>query len=429
MDDQTSGPAARESGAPGPRRSRRSHRSQRSQQSQQSQPSQRPRGSHRDAAPADRGFMTRRRVVAISATSLSVLAVAGAVGLWAAYENLNSNIKTVDIHTDSGGGGVAAGTGGSPAPTGDHAAMNVLLIGSDSRDGDNGQYGDRNSGARSDTTMLLHVAADRKSATVASIPRDTMVRLPSCTQPNGTASAPQLAMFNSAFSIGGAACTVKTVESISGLTIDHVLVVDFTGFKNIVDAIGGVPVTLDKAVDDPDSHLNLPAGTTVVNGEQALAFVRARHNLGDGSDIGRMSRQQQFLNSALDTLNTNGTLDDPKKLYKVLDAATKALTTDPALGSLNALADFASDVRQVPRQNVTYLTVPWQWYQPDPNRVQLAPKAQELFDAMRQDAAVPADVLALSAKQGEETETGTGTETGTAATGTTPAPSASPTTR
>jgi LCP family protein required for cell wall assembly len=349
---------------------------------------------------ADRGFMSRRRVVVISAASLSVLAVAGAAGLWTAYHRLNDNIKTVEIHTESGTGGVAGGAAPASTP---HDAMNVLLIGSDSRDGANGQYGDRNSGARSDTAMLLHVAGDRKNATVASIPRDTMVQMPSCAQSDGTVSKPQLAMFNAAYSIGGAACTVKTVESISGLTVDHVLVVDFTGFKNLVDAMGGVPVTLDTAVDDPDSHLDLPAGTTVVNGEQALAFVRARHNLGDGSDIGRMSRQQQFLNAALDALNTSGTLDDPKKLYQVLDAATKALTTDPGLGSLNKLADFAADLRQVPRQNIAYLTVPWQWYQPDPNRVELASKAQELFDAMRLDTPVPADVLALSARQGEQT--------------------------
>ncbi|MFL6111173.1 MAG: LCP family protein [Catenulispora sp.] len=347
---------------------------------------------------ADSGFLTRRRVVAISAASLSILTIAGAVGLWTAYNRLNDNIKTVDIHTESGTGGAG------PAPaSAAHGAMNVLLIGSDSRDGANSQYGDQNSGARSDTTMLLHVAGDRKSATVASIPRDTMVQLPSCTEPNGTVATPQLGMFNSAFAIGGAACTVKTVESISGLTIDHVLAVDFTGFKNIVDAIGGVPVTLDKAVNDPDSHLNLPAGTTVVNGEQALAFVRARHDLGNGSDIGRMGRQQQFLNAALDTLTSDGTLNDPAKLYKVLDAATKALTTDPGLGSLSALASFASDLKQVPRADITYLTVPWQWYRPDPNRVELAAKSQELFEAMRLDKAVPADVLALSAKQGEQT--------------------------
>lgn len=397
MEDPTAGPADRPDDAPdepvGPRPSGSRHFRQ-----------GRRRG-RRHTGPADSGSMSRRRVVLICATSLSVLAVAGTVGLWSVYNRLNDNIRTVDIHADSAVDppDTMSPKPGTPSSTGDRAPMNVLLIGSDDRDGANAQYGDANSGARSDTTMLLHVAADRKSATVASIPRDTMVQLPACKQPGGTLSTPQLGMFNSAFSIGGAACTVHTVESLSGLTVDHVLVVDFTGFKKLVDAIGGIPVHLDQAVDDPDSHLNLPAGTTVVNGDQALAFVRARHNLGDGSDIGRMSRQQQFLNSALDTLTTNGTLDDPAKLYKVLDAATKALTTDPALGSLAALADFASDLKQVPRQRVTYLTVPWQWYQPDPNRVQLAPKAQELFSAMRNDVAVPADVLALSAKQGEQT--------------------------
>jgi len=362
----------------------------------------------RRKSPADGGSMSRRRVVVICATSLSVLAVAGTVGLSALYNRLNDNIRTVDIHADGAPGAGDAlhpqsSTPQSSTPSGDRASMNVLLIGSDDRDGSNAHYGDANSGARSDTTMLLHVAADRKSAMVASIPRDTMVQTPACVESDGTESRPQFGMFNAAFSIGGPACTVKTVEAFSGLTVDHVLVVDFTGFKKIVDAIGGVPVHLDQAVNDPESHLNLPAGTTVVNGEQALAFVRARHNLGDGSDIGRMNRQQEFLNSALDTLAANGTLDDPAKLYKVLDAATKALTTDSALGSLPALADFAWDLKQVPRQQITYLTVPWQWYQPDPNRVQLAPMAQELFTAMRQDTPVPADVLALAAKQGEQT--------------------------
>ncbi|MEY9863282.1 LCP family protein required for cell wall assembly [Catenulispora sp. GAS73] len=389
MDDQTTGPADPS------RRSRRAARrvARRAE-----------RHDARHISAADIGSMSRRRVVIICATSLSVLAIAGATGLWAVYNRLNDNIRTVDIHADDAPGPAdALRPSSATPPPGGRAAMNVLLIGSDDRDGANAQYGDANSGARSDTTMLLHVAGDRKSATVASIPRDTMVQTPACLLSNGGQSQAQFGMFNAAFSIGGAACTVKTVEGFSGLTIDHVLVVDFTGFKKIVDAIGGIPVHLDQAVNDPDSHLNLPAGTTVVDGEQALAFVRARHNLGDGSDIGRMSRQQQFLNSALDTLAADGTLDDPAKLYKVLDAATKALTTDPALGSLPALADFASDLKQVPRQQITYLTVPWQWYQPDPNRVQLAPIAQELFTAMRQDAPVPADVLALSAKQGEQT--------------------------
>ena len=375
MDDQTTGPADRPNDAP-----------------------------QRRTSPADSGSMSRRRVVVICATSLAVLAIAGTAGLWAVYNRLNDNIRTVDIHTGDGPGSAdTLRPQPSTSSSGGRPPMNVLLIGSDDRDGPNAQYGDANSGARSDTTMLLHVAADRKSATVASIPRDSMVQTPACVLPDGRQSQPQFGMFNAAFSIGGAACTVRTVEALSGLRIDHVLVLDFTGFKKLIDAIGGVPVHLDQPVNDPESHLNLPAGTTVVNGEQALAFVRARHNLGDGSDIGRMSRQQEFLNATLDTLADNGTLDDPAKLYKVLDAATKALTTDPALGSLPALADFAWDLKQVPRQRVTYLTVPWQWYHPDPNRVQLAPKAQELFTAMRDDTPVPADVLALSAKQGEQT--------------------------
>ena len=323
---------------------------------------------------------SRRQVVAIGASSLAVLVLAGGIGGYSLYHRLESNIRTVDI------GPAPGGRPGQP--------LNVLLIGSDSRAGANSQYG-TTGGARSDTTMLLHVAANRRSATVASIPRDTMVQLPACTQPDGTSSVPQLGMFNSAFATGGAVCTVKTVESLTNISIDHVLAVDFTGFKNIIDAIGGVPVTLDKPIVDPESHLNLPAGTTVVNGEQALAFVRARHSFGDGSDIGRMTRQQQFLYSALDTLAKNGALDDPAKLYKILDAATKALTTDAALGSLPALASFADDIKQVPRTKITYLTVPWQSYPADPNRVQFAPAAQQLFDDLRQDVPVSPTITAL----------------------------------
>ena len=150
-----------------------------------------------------------------------------------------------------------------------------------------------------------------------------MVNVPSCTLPNGTSSMAYFGMFNSAYTTGGAACTVKTVEYVTDIPIDHLMVIDFTGFKNMIDAIGGVPVTLDQPVDDPDSHLNLPAGRTVLTGEQALAFVRARHAFGDGSDLGRMGRQQQFVQATLDQMTADGTLADPSRLYKVLDAATK----------------------------------------------------------------------------------------------------------
>lgn len=332
--------------------------------------------------------ISRRQVVLFSAMSLVLLVVAGSLGLWAVYDRLNSNIRSVDI------GNIPRNVKDGP--------LNILLIGSDDRSGPNAEYGQAG-GARSDTVMLLHVAADRHSAVVASIARDTMVNVPSCTLPNGTSSMAYFGMFNSAYTTGGAACTVKTVEDLTDIPVDHLMVVDFTGFKNMIDAIGGVPVTLDQAVNDPDSHLNLPAGRTVLNGEQALAFVRARHAFGDGSDLGRMGRQQQFVQATLDTMTGDGTLADPSKLYKVLDAATKAITTDPPLASLSALMALASDIKRVPRTQVQYLTAPWQWYGPDPNRVEFSPKAQELFDALRNDQPVPADVIAeVNAEKGKE---------------------------
>jgi LCP family protein required for cell wall assembly len=336
-------------------------------------------GGRRKRRRAQGGDALSRRVVKISALSLVTLTAASAVGLGALYKHLDNNIKTVDVSS-------AAGTN-APVKVSE-GALNILLIGSDSRAGTNAEYG-TDSGARSDTTMLLHVSKDRKTATVASIPRDSMVQIPSCDLGNGKTSAATLGMFNSAFATGGAACTVKTVQSISGIAIDHVMVVDFTGFKDIVDAIGGVQVTLDKAVNDPASHLDLPAGTSTITGEQALAYVRARETLGDGSDIGRMSRQQEFMKSVLDKMTSDGVLNDPAKLVKVLDAATKSLTTDPALGSLSALTSLADDLKTVPKSGVTYLTVPWQSYAPDPNRVELAPTAQTLFASMLDDTPLP----------------------------------------
>lgn len=328
-----------------------------------------------------------RRIVGASALSLALLTAGTAVGLYAVYNRLDHNIKTVDIGLPSIGATTATNSKVKDGP------LNILLIGSDSRAGDNAVYG-ADSGARSDTTMLLHVASDRKTATVASIPRDSMVQIPSCDLANGKTSTARLNMFNSAFSTGGAACTVKTVTALTGIPIDHVMVVDFTGFKTIVDAVGGVTVHLDQAVADPDSHLNLPAGDSVVTGDQALAFVRARHGLGDGSDIGRMQRQQEFLNAVLDKLSSDGVLSDPSKLFKVLDAATTSLTTDASLGSLSALTSLAGDLKTVPRTGITYLTVPWQVYAPDPNRLEFAPASVTLFEALRDDRPVPVSISA-----------------------------------
>ncbi|MFD7858898.1 LCP family protein [Streptomyces microflavus] len=284
-------------------------------------------------------------------------------------------------------------------------AQNILLIGSDSRAGENSEYGRDDGGSqRSDTTILLHLAADRKSATAVSLPRDLMAEIPSCRTGDDKETRKRFAQFNSAFELGGTACTIRTVERMTGIRIDHHMVVDFNGFKEMVDAVDGVEICLPKAIDDKDAHLDLPAGRQTLNGEEALGYVRARKTLGDGSDTERMERQQQFLGALVNKMQSNGVLLNPTRLYPVLDAATKSLTTDPGLDSLRDLYDLVRSMRDVPTEQVQFLTVPRQPYRLDRNRDELVePDAGELFKQLREDkpvAVVPADELKDAEKGG-----------------------------
>lgn len=278
-----------------------------------------------------------------------------------------------------------------PAPT-PGEPINILLMGSDTREGKNGKgYGHVAdiAGARSDTTILLHISGDRTRALAVSIPRDSQVQLPVCKTTNGTTGGGYTSRFNEAFEIGGPSCTVKAVQQLTGVPINHYLVVDFTGFKNVVSALGGVEVCLKEAVNDPKSRLNLPAGKSVVHGEQALAFVRARYALGDGSDIGRIERQQEFLSSAIRKATSAGVLVNPPKLYKVLQAGTKSLTTDPGLANFDALKDLAVNGSGVKPSDITFATVPWT-ANADGGTVSWVPsQADELWKAIRDDQAWP----------------------------------------
>ncbi|MET9093973.1 LCP family protein [Streptomyces cyaneofuscatus] len=284
-------------------------------------------------------------------------------------------------------------------------AQNILLIGSDSRSGDNREYGRDDGGSqRSDTTILLHLAADRKSATAVSLPRDLMVEVPKCRTGDDKETREQFTQFNSAFELGGTACTIRTVERLTGIRIDHHMVVDFNGFKDMVDAVDGVEICLKEPIDDKDARLELPAGRQTLNGEEALGYVRARKTLGDGSDTERMERQQKFLGALVNKMQSNGVLLNPTRLYPVLDAATKSLTTDPGLDSLRDLYDLVRSMRDVPTDQVQFLTVPRQPYRQNPNRDELVePDASELFKQLREDkpvAVVPADEL--KEKEGEK---------------------------
>lgn len=166
------------------------------------------------------------------------------------------------------------------------------------------------------------------------------------------------AMFNYAFQKGGSACTIRTVEKLTGVRIDHHMVVDFHGFKDMVDAVDGVEICLTKPINDKAAKLKLPAGRVTLNGEQALGYVRARKSIGNGSDTDRMDRQQRFLGALVNKVQSNDVLLNPVRLYPVLDAATSSLTTDPDLASLRGLYDLVRGLRDIPTERVQFLTVP-----------------------------------------------------------------------
>jgi LCP family protein required for cell wall assembly len=216
-----------------------------------------------------------------------------------------------------------------------------------------------------------------------------MVDIPGCRRTDGTRSEPVFAMFNHAFQVGGSACTIRTVEKLTDIRVDHHVVVDFSGFKEMVDAVDGVQVCLKEPVDDKAAKLKLPAGKVTLDGEQALGYVRARKSLGDGSDTERMERQQLFLGALVNKAQSNNVLLNPVKLYPVLDAATSSLTTDPELASLRGLYQLVRGLRGIPTERVQFLTVPRKSYVYDANRDQLVePEAEKLFARLRADQPV-----------------------------------------
>jgi LCP family protein required for cell wall assembly len=338
-----------------------------------------------------------------------LLAAAGAG--WAVYRKLEGNI-TPD---EAAAAELARFEKDRPTALVEDA-RNILLIGSDSRSGDgNARYGRDAGTERSDTVILLHLSGGRRSATAVSVPRDLMVDVPGCRRPDGSRAEPVFTVFNSAFAVGGSACTIRTVEKLTDIRVDHHVVVDFDGFKDMVDAVGGVEVCLREPVDDEDAELRLPAGRVTLDGEQALGYVRARKSLGDGSDTSRMERQQRFLGALVNKVSGNDVLLNPVKLYPVLDAATSSLTTDPGLASLRGLYDLARGLREIPAERVHFLTVPREPYAGNVNRDQLAqPAAEELFERLRGDAPVAVDT--------DGDRKGTGKESGKASGDSSPAP-------
>ncbi|OKJ99821.1 hypothetical protein AMK26_27980 [Streptomyces sp. CB03234] len=335
------------------------------------------------AAPHRTGFRPRGLRVVAFVGAVAVLVAAGA-GWWL-YKKLDANITT-----DSSAAAELERYERERPSALVRGARNILLIGSDTRAGSgNAEYGRDKGTQRSDTTILLHLAAHGRGATAVSVPRDLMVHIPSCRKRDGSRTTAQFAQFNWAFERGGTACTVRTLEKLTGIRIDHHVVIDFRGFKDMVDAVGGVRVCVTEPIDDPDARVNLKAGARTLDGEQALGYVRARKSLGNGSDTERMERQQQFLGALVNKVQSNGVLLNPTRLYPVLDAATKSVTTDPGLDSLKDLYDLSRAMRGVPTEKVQFLTVPRRPYRNNPNRDELVqPRANSLFKRLRDDEPV-----------------------------------------
>ncbi|MFE9625723.1 LCP family protein [Streptomyces sp. NPDC006527] len=341
----------------------------------------------RDAEGRRRRPRAGRRSLLVTAWTAAGIVVLGGTGAGYLYFKLNGNIKSVDIDRALG----------ADRPTkADNGSENILVLGSDTRSGANKKLGGGadDGSARSDTAMVIHVHEGHKKASVVSIPRDTLIDRPECTDSQGvTHDAANDVMFNSAYSTGGAACAVKTVESISGVRMDHYVEVDFSGFKKLVDELGGVEITTTKDLKDPDSHLDLEAGTHKLDGEQALALVRTRHGVGDGSDLGRIQLQQAFVKALVDQVEEVGVLTGGSKLYDLADTATKAVTTDSGLGSLNSLMSFADGLKGIDASDLTMVTMPVRYDPADPNRVLVQEKkAQQLWTALRNDRPVPRTV-------------------------------------
>ncbi len=293
-----------------------------------------------------------------------------------------------------------------------HAA-NYLVIGSDSRAGTDGQYGHDVTGARSDTTMIVHLSPARTKATVISIPRDSWLKIPACKDSSGKIEAAHMGQFNSAFTEGGAKCTIATVQLLTGIAITHYVDIDFSGFKNLINALGTVTICSPQAVDDPKSGLVLKAGNNQLNGTQALAYVRARETLGDGSDLGRIKRQQRFLGAVLREARGGKLLANPTKITGFVDAATKAVTVDSGttFSDLNTLVKVLSGLDP---KKVTFYTAPISnpAYDPDNpssttgSRVLLDPVAGAiLYDEIIRDKTVTVNPSASASPSPSPTST------------------------
>lgn len=345
--------------------------------------------------------MTKRKrivILSVSAGMAALLAVV-AVGGLVLLKHFNGNIQQYNLK-ESGL------LGHQPVDT-HPQAENILVLGSDTRNGQGSGFGTGLVTDQSDTTMIVHIPADRKWAEVMSIPRDSWVGIPACKMGNGQLSAPHQFKINEAFAIGnlygnhtalGVACTIKTIEQDTGIYIDHFIVVNFTGFKDMVAALGGVPECNPTPIDDPLSGLHLTAGHHLLTPKQALGYVRARYTLGNGSDLERIGRQQAFMSSLIARVQSK--MLDPLAIYRFLNAATQSLTIDSQLGGITGLYNLGESLRGIPKEDIAFFTLPNVPLGDGANVTWAQPEDDAIFKSFRDDVPAIASLFAAPAGNG-----------------------------
>lgn len=264
-------------------------------------------------------------------------------------------------------------------------AVNLLLAGSDSRTDQKyfqgpGELEGSSGAGNNDVTMVLHISADHLHADVISIPRDLLTAIPSCPRSNGTVAGPAtMTMFNTTLSRGGLSCTVLTAEKLTGLTIDYAAEISFDGVIAMSNAVGGVTVCLATNINDPYVGLDLDAGEQTISGGTALAFLRSRHGVGDGSDLGRISDQQLFLSALMRKIASAGVLSNPITMYNLANAAVQNMTLSDTLTSPTTMVAIALALKDIPLSNIVFVQWPTASNAAYPGRVVAAEPADSIL--------------------------------------------------
>lgn len=290
-------------------------------------------------------------ILSFVAAGLAVVLVSGSALAAIVVTQLNSNIEVVTLVGE---------TEGPPPSIGSYeGGFNILVVGSDKCESDDGCDG-RGSANLNDVTMLLHVSEDQTNAVAVSFPRDLVVPIPSCPDPDGSGSSYAMSgrPINETLYYGGLACTVLTVEALTGLDIQFAGLITFNGVIRMANAVGGVDVCLADDLDDKYVGLHLKKGYNKLKGGSALKFLRSRHGVGDGSDLTRISSQQVYLSSLVRTLKSSDTLGNPLKVYSIAQAATSSMELSRSFSQPDTLVSVALALKDIPLENVTFVQFP-----------------------------------------------------------------------